>query len=275
MAVFNQLRNTMNTVRQTGTAAQRNGQDPYAAVRNLFQPQPAPQAAPSGTGGGNTDQGFTDPFARGYQDQIGAYAARMNQPVNNPDFQPMVDYLRKYMTQLQGPAYTPAQMELMQTQSLQPIEQQRQAERQQVIQRLAAKGINPGSGIVEKALQEVDRSFDQQRTGTQAGFATNAINLDRQNAAQAAQIGQTLSGLQNQQSGTQDQRMLSAVQALGLLPALADSRLQNAQQFANSQNPLAMFAAQQSQNQQNMNNQNTQQMWANIFNLAGSMFGGR
>ena len=211
-------------------------------------PSPAP-AAPSGGGGGDAWGAGTQP----YVNAINQWGASMQQPLQNPDFQPMVDYLRKYFAQLQGPAFTNAQMDLMQTQALDPLQQQHDAAKQQVIQRLAARGINPGSGIVEKALQDVDRAYGEMRTGTQRDFATKAIGVDQANKATAAQVAQTLTGLQNQQGTLNEGRAMQAIGLLGQIPALEDSRQAAAAQLLNYNSPYAAnpFALSQYQNMQN------------------------
>jgi len=244
-----------------------DAQQDQDAPWNFLNPEPPytppdpPAPAPTASGGGSSHYGSDGDIA--FRKATFDWANRLQQPVQNPDFQPMVDYLRKYFQQLQGPAYTPAQMELMQTQSLQPLEEQRAAARQQVIQRLAAKGINPGSGVVEKALQEVDHSFNQQRTQTQAGFATNAINLDRQNAASAAAVGQNLAGIQNQQQQLNEGRGLQAVNLLAALPQLDNQTQALAQSWLGQYNPMAgMGYGLQAQQQ---NNQNSQAYWMNIL----------
>jgi len=235
-------------------------------------------------------------------EQMRNAVSRYTTPADNPDFQPYVDYMRKYFAQLQGPAYTPAQQDLIQTQALDPLERQKQSARQQVIQRLAAQGISPSSGIMEKALQAVDTQFAQLETQSRAGFATNAINLERQNAAQAGQVGGAISGAQqqnttfndqrfnqglnlqkslvdteNQFANTNEQRAMQAIQLLFQLPQLADTRLGLANQTLQGGSPsqmsglfgnLAQFG--QLGNQQSAQDQ---QYWAQIGAALAHLFG--
>lgn len=239
-------------------------QSTYETPLPAVPPTSAPAETPAVSGSNNY---FDTDSARRYTGTIDSQADRLLQPVNNPDFGPMTDYLRKYFQQLQGPAYTPAQMELMQTQALDPMEQQRTAAKQQVMRRLAAQGITPSSGILERAMQDVDRSFNQMRTRTQAGFATQAIGQGQQNAALAAQVGQTLSGLQNQQQGLNESRGLQAVQLLGLIPQLEDQRLMNAASFLQSNSPFGYNPFAASQSQMAMQNQNSQAWQQGLWNL--------
>lgn len=266
MSVFNvNPWNFQETLRNAKQAQQSmNAPQPSAPTTPATSTQETPTQTIPGTG-------YLKGAAGEWENALGAHAAQLQQPVNNPDFQPMIDYLRKYFQQLQGPAYTPAQMDLLQTQATQPLEEQRAAAKQQAIQRLAAHGINPGSGVVEKALEEIDRSFNQMRTGQQAQFASNAVNLDRQNAATAAQVGQTTAGIQNQQQQLNEQRGGQAVNLLGQIPQYADQQTNQAMQWLNMYNPGANNPFNLNQ-QQNMQNQQNSQAWQQGLMQALSMW---
>lgn len=220
---------------------------------------------PVGAAAGST---FSDPATQQWEQLLRSMVDKLNQPVNNPDFGPLTDYLRQYATKLQGPAYTPAQMDLQQTQALDPLERQRQATHQQIIQRFAARGMSPDSGIVQKAISDADNQFNQMRTQTQAGFANNAIGLDRQNAQQAGSVLSFLSQLQNSQAGLNENRGMQGVDLFSQIPAMADNRLRLAlaTMQPNTVNPASLLSSLPQfmsigagQQQQNQN------MWAQIF----------
>ena len=189
-----------------------------------------------GGGGGGT---FDTPGLQNWEGYLNEMVNRLRTPQNNPALGPFQDYLKHYFEQLQGPAYTPAQMELQQTQALDPLEQQRSATKQQIVQRLAAKGVQ--GGIVEKALQDVDRQFNQQRTGLQSGFANNAIAADKAQKAQAAQVGGALAATYNQQFGSDEARMLQALGLLRQIPEMANTNIGLANGVLQQQNPLALL----------------------------------
>jgi hypothetical protein len=225
---------------------------------------------------GNNPNVFSDPATKEWEQALRAMVDRLNKPTNLPDYQPLVDYMRQYIEQLKQPGHTPEQQDLIQTQTLDPLERQRQAAHQQVIQRLAARGIAPSSGIVEKALEDVDRQFEQLRTKTQADFSKGEIELNQSNKDRALAVGGQLAGLEAGMASGDEQRATQAVNMLFQLPQFANTRLQLALQTLGSGqvNPglfsnLGMFQ-QQGQQQQ----QNDQNYYANIAALIAQLFGG-
>jgi hypothetical protein len=180
------------------------------------------QQAPPPYGGTNV---FSDPATAQFEQLLNSMINKFQTPYTPPGYQQGIDQLQQYLQQLNGPAYTPGQMDLLQTQALDPLQQQHDAARQQVIQRFGAQGIGPSSGITQSALEQVDRGFEQQRTQLQGQFASNAVGLARQNAATAASLAPQISALQSQQYYSQDPRNLQAVNLASTIPALAMQRL--------------------------------------------------
>jgi hypothetical protein len=127
--------------------------------------------------------------------------------------------------------------ELQQTQALDPLERQRQQQKQQAELRLSQRGIRPGSGIFEESMRDIDRQFNELRTRTQAGFANTAAQQ------------------------TED-RALAGTNLFKQIPQYQDVRLQLAQQALMPANPMQLLSLQQ--NQQQMANQN--QMYQNAQN---------
>jgi hypothetical protein len=196
----------------------------------------------SGSAGGANYAGtsvFGDPATAQWEKLLNARIAALQTPYNNPAFQPAIDQLTQYLQRLNGPAYTPAQMDLMQTQTLDPLEHQRSQAKQQIIQRMAAHGVGPGSGILEKALQDADQQFNALRTKTQAGFATGAIGQDNQNAASAAALAPQIASMYQQQFNAQDARDNQAVSMAGVIPQTAWDRLTGANSLVQQTNPLS------------------------------------
>lgn len=189
---------------------------------------------------------FSDPATAQFEQLLNGLITRFQTPQTPPHYQQTIDQLNNYLTQLNGPVYTPAQMELLQTQSLDPLQQQHDAAKEQLIQRLGSRGISPGSGIAEKAMEDLDRQFQQARTQTQAGFATNAVGLQRQNQATAASLAPQISALEQAQTGWQDQRSLQAETLAALIPQMAQQRLTAANQ---SISPINASSLLQLQNQ--------------------------
>lgn len=168
-----------------------------------------------GGGGGygaQTGGLFDDPATAEFMKLLMSRINALNTPYQPPSYGPLTDYLKSYFEKLQGPAYTPQQMDLLQTQSLDPLSRERDAARQRVVEQASARGLTPQSGIIQKQLSDLDQSFEQLRTKTQAGFASNAVNLDRINAQQAAGVGQLLANIEQAGFNQNEQR---ANQALG------------------------------------------------------------
>lgn len=152
------------------------------------------------------------------------------------------------------PTWTDAQLELQQTQALDPLERQRQAQRQQMGQRLASRGITPGSGIFESAMADIDRQFNQLRTQTQGAFATRAIERE----------DQVFQG--------NEQRATNAVNTMRQIPQLADQRLAQAQGTIMQANPYGLLQLQQQIEQDRIRQSQyqdyqNQQFWAQIAQL--------
>lgn len=189
----------------------------YAKTQNA-----TPTPTPSPTGPTSV---FSDPATAPFEALLNNVISQFSTPQQAPDYQQGIDQLNSYLKTLNGPVYTPDQMNLLQTQALDPLSQQHDQARQQTIQRLAAQGIGPSSGITQQALQQVDQQFQQLRTQTQSQFAANAVNLGRQNQATAAQLAPQITSLETQQQQLQDPRNLQAANLAALIPALASSRL--------------------------------------------------
>lgn len=170
--------------------------------------------------------------------------------------------LRQFVDKLNVPqaTWSPSQMELQQTQALDPLERQRQQYRQQATAQLASRGIGPGSGIFDSTMRDIDRQFQQQETQTRAGFATQAINREDQ----VFQNNETRAG--------------NAVNIMGQIPKLADSRLATAQGTINQINPAQLLTLQQQMQQQaqqqaQLQQQQQQAFWAQLIAAISQAFG--
>ena len=186
-------------------------------------------------GAGNV---FDDPATTEWETLLRQLVERLNQP---------------------QPTMSDSQRDLLQTQSLDPLERQRQAQRQQTTERLAARGITGGSGVLEQALQDVDKQFNQLRTGTQAGFAIDQVNRE------------------DQRFQGNEQRATNALNLFQRIPELADRRLGMAQNSLQQTNPYQLLQLQQqgnqyAQGQQNYNQQQQQAFWNVLARLFADLF---
>jgi len=209
-------------------AVQQYGWD---AVKNQIDTSPEAQAfRKSGAGQyPGTNVFGSDPSTASFEQLLNKLTSSFATPQVPQGYDQAVNQLNTYLGQLNGPVYTPQQMNLLQTQATDPLMQRRDAARQQAIEHLASRGISPTSGIAADLLNQVDRSFDQQNTQQQGQFASNAVGLQRQNQATAAQLAPLISQFQQAQTQTQDQRNQVAATLAAIVPQLAQQRLGAAQ----------------------------------------------
>jgi len=266
----------MRIARGDGALAVRQGQmsrygDPSAQGSQGYQgAYQAPGGAYSAT------NPFDDPATKNYIDFLNSRIQQLLQPYNNPDAGPLQEWMRKYFAQLQGPTYTPAQQGTIQTQALDPIEQQRQAELKHVAYTMASRGITPGSGPYLQAERDINLKYDQIRAQIQGGLAVNEINLGRQNQAQAGNVGGQLAQFTQGLFGTQEAR---ANQALGLaqeIPNLAQQRIAQAVNLlqGSNVNPAQLLQVLQGFQQQGIGQSNADAaFYAQLFASIAKQFG--
>lgn len=170
-------------------------------------PQTPPSAPVTSTGGAPPSQ-YSDPHTKQLEEMLQQIIALRMQPVNDPyaamfqqalqqranslggankQVDQLMAYLQERFTSLQGPGYTGAENEVIRTQALDPMEQDRSAAKKRVIDRLAARGLTPDSGIYQQALLEVDKAFDAMRGETQGALASNEL-ARREDRAQRAEV---------------------------------------------------------------------------------------
>jgi hypothetical protein len=195
-----------------------------------------------GGGGGY----FSDPLLQGYlnfgsgaidqlmggqgihpvlQQAIEALMKMMNQGAPQLDQGSLVDYantVHKRQGELNQPGWSPSQLDLMRTQISDPLEAQKEAARQQVIQRFAAKGMTPDSGIVQQALMDSDRGFQQMRTTGERNLASQEMSQDEARKNLAVQMGESLGqmGMSGAQANLQGQ-LAGRGQSMGAAGQLA------------------------------------------------------
>lgn len=234
-----------------------------------------------GGGGGprtdyNSNSVFDDPATAAWLKLLNDRVNALNTPYHNPQLDQLNGYLQQYFEKLQGPAYTPQQMDLLQTQSLDPLSRERDAARQRVLENAARRGLDPQSGIVQKQISDLENQFEQIRTKTQAGFASKAVDLDRINAQQAAGVAQALANIEQTQFANNEARAGDALNLAFQVPQLARQRLLDANSVLGQTqlNPTSLL--QLSQQNDQFGSQQQQQFWLALAQLAPqllSLFG--
>jgi len=224
------------------------GQYGYTPDPNDVAPAPrAAQGAPTGGSGspalnpyGLTGQVFTDPATAQWEQ--------------------LVRRITEMLTTANPLGYTDSQQELINTQFLDPLERQRQAELEQARQRLASRGISPTSGIFEEGLQGVNRQYSDLRSEGQRNIALRQVDLE------------------DQRRRENEQRSLQGLQTFSAIPALRDSRLAQAQGSLMNVDPYQLLSIQNLIQQQGYQNQQQQsyqdqQFYQYLTQLLGSLFG--
>ena len=240
---------------------------------------------------GHLQQGNYDPMR---QQLMGAYDARQKalSDAAEPTYQALIQRLEQRFKDLQGPGYTGAENEAIRTQALDPIESDRTAARQRVIERLSQRGITLESGVAQQALMEVDKAFDAMRGTTQTTLATNDIQRREGRQQRADQIKSSLYDIPQGRAREQldvfsamdllegvmrNEEASRSREAIGYGGALADlgpQRLQLAMQAAGmGGNPQGMFnslmqMAQLNQNSALLNQRNSGQLWSGLGSLS-------
>lgn len=189
---------------------------------------------PGGRPNVNVPAQFDDPISS----FIEQFAQRRAQERENPSEgsgQALLEAaLRDIAAQFGSGGFTNAEQEIYQTQAIDPIEQLRQARKQQIIHELSQRGIAPSSGVAIQMLQDVDRQFDAMRTQTQSGLA-GQFGQERVN-----RMLQSLA-LYGNLAGTENDRLNEAFQYRTVPLNLADRSFNQAFQLYSANNPLSLI----------------------------------
>jgi hypothetical protein len=139
----------------------------------------------------------------------GIARAQMGQVRSNPGLDSLMGFLNKEFSRLStNPGYSPEDLALLNTQAFEPIEQRRQADQRRVLERTAARGFLPSSGLTEDLSQQADTEANRQRTVAGRELGINAIGQRRADLDRALQIG-SLMGLDIPRSQRSEELNLS------------------------------------------------------------------
>lgn len=240
---------------------------------------------------GQLQQPVYDPARQGLMSAYEQRARELGQGLE-PAYQALLARLEERFKDLQGPGFTGAENEVLRTQALDPIESDRSAARQRVLERLSARGITPESGIAQQALLEVDNAFDGMRAATQTTLAATDLQRREDRNQRADAIRGTLYDipqarareqldvfgamelLEQAMRGEDQSRSREAIGYGGALADLGPQRLQLAMAAAGmGGNPQGIFnslmqMAQLNQNQSLLNQRNSGQLWSGLGSIA-------
>ena len=245
---------------------------------------------------GMLQQGVNDPYRQQYMSGLQGRADALGNAAE-PAYQALLKRLEERFTDLQGPGYTGAENEVIRTGALDPIESDRAAAKKRMIERMAAAGHTMESGVMQMALNEVDKAFDGMRAKTQTTLTTNDLERREDRATRADSIKGTLYDIPQARSreqldvfgamqllegamrGEEEARSREAIGYGGALNDLSTNRLQLAMQAAGmGGNPSSMFQnllglSQLNQNSSMLNQQNSSQLWSGLGSIAAILAG--
>lgn len=251
------------------TAREKELNQPGYALNRLRNPNSGGSAGPSY----NSNSVFDDPATAGWLSLLNSRVNALNTPYQNPQLDQLNSYLQSYFQKLQGPAYTPQQMDLLQTQSLDPLTRERDSALQRERERASARGLGRDSGIAQSRSNDIERQFEQLRTQTQAGFASKAVDLDRINAQQAAGVAQLLANIEQTSFNQNEQRANQALDIARQVPDLARQRMLDANGVVSqsSLNPTSLLGLSMQSDQADA--ARNQQFWLGLANLVPGLLG--
>ena len=220
---------------------------------------------------------FDDPYTKQLEDLVRQNMSQIQQPQSNPALEQLLQFLNKQFTDLStSPGYSPEEMAIIRTQMQEPIERDRAANRDRVLQRTAARGMLPSSGLHEQDLQDfVDRPAMEARTAAGRDLAINAIGQRRQDLNQAMQFGKVagidIPGLQR---GEDQGRRAEMLNLSSLLYDLPNRAMQSANSVINgTAGPEHLFNQSiQLQEQQRLQQQANADKWTAIGKLIAELY---
>lgn len=232
-----------------------------------------PRAAGSGGGASSYARQFSDPSTTQLEDLA---SAQMGEIRGGSDLNSLLGFLRTQFSNLStNPGYSTEDRALLNTQAFEPIEDRRKAAQQRSLERTAARGFLPSSGLNELDFQANDAEYDRQRTVAGRDLAIQEIGQRRADLDKAAQIGSLL-GLDIPKSQRSEELNLS--QLLYQLPRNALSDLMMVLNGSPSSSDLFGQSAQTQQSNlyaQQQADQRNAALMEQIGSLLGSLFGGR
>lgn len=216
-------------------------------------------------------------FDDAYSQQLESIAkAQMGQVRSNPDLDALLGFLRTQFTDLsQNPGYNPQEMALLNTQAFEPIEANRQASKQRALERTAARGFAPTSGLNELDLRDIDMNADRSRTVAGRDLAIAGLNRRDQDLSQALDIGRQL-GLSIPQGQRQEElglaNLLYQMPRQSLMDAL--SVINGSPTSGDAFNQALQLLQTNTANQQ-LNDQRNSQFWQSLGEWLPALLGGR
>lgn len=213
---------------------------------------------------------FDDPASAQLQ---GIAQAQMGEVRSNPGLDALMKFLNSQFTQLStNPGYSPEDLAILNTQAFEPIEARRKADQQRVLERTAARGFLPSSGLTENESQQADTEANRQRTVAGRDLAINAIGQRRSDLDKALQLGSLL-GLDIPRSQRSEELALARVPYQMGRDSLADLlAVINGSPSSGDLFSQTLQANQQSLLNQQQNDRRNEALMEQIGTILGTLF---
>lgn len=178
---------------------------------------------------------FNDPYTNVYEEAIRKRLETLNN--GNDALTNLMGFINQRFQDLsQSPGYTTEELATMRTQALEPIEAQRAADQQRVLERASRGGMLPTSGLIQGLGSDVDLAYSKLRTQADRDLAIQNINRAQQQLGEALQLGQLAVQIP-------DQRQQAAIDTSRLLYNIPREAMSDALGVINSANPNAAIAS--------------------------------
>lgn len=212
---------------------------------------------------------FNDPYTKMYEDVLKAQLESLTG--QNAQMQQLMNFLNKQFETLSAsPGYSPEELAVLQTQAFEPIEAQRRAAQQRILERASARGVLPSSGVIQGEQRLADTDYDRLRAAANRDVALAGINQQkekRQEALRLAQLGVSIP----------DARGMQGLDVANLLYQLPRTAMMDANAILGGSSPtgalspfISLFS--QQMGQQRYNQMNSQQLMEMLGQILGQYF---
>lgn len=209
---------------------------------------------------------FSDPSTKQFESYIKQYLDQVAAPVHDPAVDELLSYLHQRVTDLKQPAYTGAEQEILRTQALDPIENDRTAAQKRALDWMSSHGWGDTSGISADLMNQVNAGFDKSRASAQNDLAYKQIDEKRARDLDVQKLlGQQVS-INDQLRQEEGQRRQTGLSLSSLLYELPQNAAQGAMAaIGQAGNPTDLFNSLVQLNSITQNNKTQNAaMWAQI-----------
>jgi hypothetical protein len=157
-----------------------------------------------------------------YKGALSDLANRSFQP--NPELENALRAISGRIGELNAPPFTALEEKGQEVKAFDQLERDKQEARRQIMERMGARGIGAGSGILEAAMQKSDQFFDQIRSERTGDLLEYRTDVGQKRKDQAVGLGVTAGGLRGGELERQDQFEAQRGGVLGQLAQVAQGQ---------------------------------------------------